>query len=61
MNQMIKLELPLPAVQYIVNALGNCPHREVHELMLEIANQANAQTSATPQVQEVEETTGLTD
>jgi len=61
MDTIIKLELPLPAVQYIVNALGNCPHREVHELMLEIANQANAQTQSTPQVEEVEESTGLTD
>jgi hypothetical protein len=43
-NPIINLELPLQAVQYIVNTLGARPHSEVHELILAIVEQANAQT-----------------
>lgn len=43
---IIKLELTVGQVNYIIAALGQRPHHEVHELILEIKKQGDSQTAS---------------
>jgi len=46
------ISLETPVWQYILNALGRCPHFEVHELMVDIKNQFDAVAAARAKAEE---------